>query len=421
MATRRDWWQLAQPRWSSLHTNSFYQIAASVSNAAFGFLFWTAAARFYQPQEVGLAAAALSAVQLLSVASLLGLDYALVRFLPSAHDAKGVVGSSLMMGMVAALILSLIFISGLGFWAPALLSLRQSPVFMVSLVIATAFTTVASLLASVFLARMNSGLIFVQSSIFGAARVLFVVALAAVPYAAQLIEAWTLALIVTVACGILLLLPRIGGQFGLQATIVKRVMSDMSHFALANYVFTVIWSAPGLVLPLIVINMVGREANAYFYVATHVSGLLVTVPLAVSLSLFADGSHDADHLVLRAIDSAKLIFFLLVPAIGFIFLFGQRILLMFGASYSKQGTEILWVLALGTLPLAINLVFFSVKRVQQSMGVVMGSAVWILLVTLSVSAALLPRMGLIGAGIGWSVAQGSLALLVLALYLFGRV
>lgn len=33
-----------------------YLMAANASNAVFGFLFWTASARLYEPKEVGLAA-----------------------------------------------------------------------------------------------------------------------------------------------------------------------------------------------------------------------------------------------------------------------------------------------------------------------------------------------------------------------------
>lgn len=42
-------------------------MAANVLNAGSGFLFWTAAARLYQVQEVGLAAATVSAVGLLAM------------------------------------------------------------------------------------------------------------------------------------------------------------------------------------------------------------------------------------------------------------------------------------------------------------------------------------------------------------------
>jgi len=38
----------------------------------------------------------------------------------------------------------------------------------------------------------------------------------------------------------------------------------MTHFAFANYVSTLLWDGPGLVLPLLVINLMGPAADAHF-------------------------------------------------------------------------------------------------------------------------------------------------------------
>lgn len=98
----------------------------------------------------------------------------------------------------------------------------------------------------------------------------------------------------------------------------------MAHFAFANYVSTVLWSAPAFLLPLLVINVLGREANAYFYIAFSISGLLAMIPMAVSLSVFAHGSHDERHLARHTLE---------------------------GARFAEQATRLLWVLALGALVL----------------------------------------------------------------------
>ncbi len=71
----------------------------------------------------------------------------------------------------------------------------------------------------------------------------------------------------------------------------------MTHFAFANYAAAVLWGAPASLLPLLVTNLAGPAAAAYFYVATAVSGLVAMIPWAVSASLFAHGSHDEQQLV----------------------------------------------------------------------------------------------------------------------------
>jgi O-antigen/teichoic acid export membrane protein len=100
---------------------------------------------------------------------------------------------------------------------------------------------------------------------------------------------------------------------------------------------------------------------------------------------------------------------LLVPAIATIFLLGGKILLLFGRAYSEAATQLLWLLSLATLPMALNLSYFSVRRVQHRMAEVVLGLGWILIVTLGFSAVLLPRTGLIGAGAVWLFAQTSVA------------
>jgi len=78
------------------------------------------------------------------------------------------------------------------------------------------------------------------------------------------------------------------------------------------------------------------------------------------------------------------------------------------------------VLALSTLPLAVNYLFFSVRRVQQRMAAVIAGTVWVLIVTLGLSVLLLPKVGLLGAGIAWFAAQTSLALVILGRFALNR-
>lgn len=407
---------------SSLYTNSFYLMAANAVNAAFGFVFWATAARLYHPQDVGLAAAAVSAVGLLSALSLLGLDYALIRFLPHSRDPLNTIGSSLAIGMGAALVLSSVFVGGLNIWAPALGVLRQSAVLVGSIIIATVCGAVTGLLSSLFLSKCQAGLSFAQASTFSVVKVAFVLILAATADAEGLIGAWAVGMLAAAACGIALLLPRVEGVQlrRLRLAVGRGEANDMVRFAFANYVTTVLWGAPAFLLPLLVVSVVGPETNAYFYVAFSVSGLLAMIPMAVSMSLFAHGSYDEGQLVQHTVDSLRLSLALLAPAVGVVLVFGGKILLLFGRPYSAQATDLLRLLAVSTLPMAANFLFFSVRRVQQRMGGVVVSTMWILGASLALSAVLLPRLGLVGVGVAWFVAHASAAAVIVARYLVSR-
>jgi O-antigen/teichoic acid export membrane protein len=397
-------------------------MGANVMNAAFGFIFWTAAARLYHPNDVGLAAAAVSAVGLLAMLSGLGLDYALVKFLPGTLRPQEIINSCLTIGSAVALLVAGAFLAGLGLWSPAMLPVRSNPVYAVSLVVAAAFMTACGYMAAIYLSRKNARLVFGQSLIFGAAMVGAAIAFAlAGAGAVGLLGAWVVGLFAAAGVGLAVFLPRLeGGGFRFRPAVTREVVNNMAHFASANYVSAVLWSAPASVLPIVVTNVAGAEANAYFYVAMSVGGLLAMVPTAVSMSLFAHGSRDETDLFQRAFESARFSLLLLAPAIVGIFLFGRKVLLIFGKAYSDAGTTLLWMLALSVLPLAVNYLFFSVRRVQQRMSGVIAGTVWVLIVTLGLSIILLPRIGLFGTGIAWFAAQTSLALVILARFALSR-
>jgi len=413
----------AVPAWRfPLYRDSFFLMAANVANAAFGFLFWTAAARLYQPQDVGFAAAVISAVGLLAMLSALGLDYALVRFLPKSPAPHSIINSSLTIASVGALALAAVFISGLGVWSPALLPIRASPALAGGVAAAVVLTAASGLMASTYLSRKRAGLVLAQSAVFGASKVAAAVFFGAVGFhALGLVGAWVIGLGSLAVAGAAFFLPQaLGGQYRFRPVVVREVVNGMAHFAFSNYVSAVLWSAPTLLLPILITNLSGPETNAYFYVTNSVSGLLVIIPTAISMSLFAHGSHDATDMARRGVEAAKVSLALLAPALVGVFVFGEKVLLIFGRAYSEEGTRLLWVMALSTMPLTVNFLYFSVRRVQQRMAGVVAGTVWVLVVTLGLTIILLPRVGLVGSGIAWFAAQTSLAAIILVRFAVDR-
>jgi O-antigen/teichoic acid export membrane protein len=407
---------------SSLHTESSFLIGANAINAAFGFLFWTAAARLYRPQDVGLAASAVAIVGLLAMLSGLGLDYALVRFLPGAARPREIINSCLTIGLAVALLAALTFLAGIRLWAPAMMPVRANPAYALILIVAAVSATLVGFMAAAYLSRKSARLVFGQSLVFGTVKVVAVLLFAvAGAGAVGLLGAWTVGLSAAVCVGLLSFLPFVEGTgFRFRPALAREVVNDMAHFASANYVSAVLWSAPMSLLPILVTNVAGAEANAYFYVATSVSGLLAMIPMAASMSLFAHGSRDATDLFRRALESTRFSLLLLAPGVVGFFLLGGRVLLLFGKAYSEAGTRLLWILALSAVPLTINYLYFGVRRVQQRMAGVVAGAVWVLIVTLGLSVVLLPKVGLLGAGIAWFAAQASLAGVVLVGFAVNR-
>jgi len=118
-----------------------------------------------------------------------------------------------------------------------------------------------------------------------------------------------------------------------------------------------------MVLPIMVVNFLGPVQNAYFYIAWMMAALLLAIPISVSQSLFAEGSHFNEKLRENVIKSVKFTFLLLVPAVILLILVGKWLLLAFGQGYSANALHLLWILAISSLPTGITNIYMSILRV----------------------------------------------------------
>ena len=364
-------------------------------------------------EGVGLASAAISAMALLALLSTLGLDYGLIRFLPNAGaKAKDMINSSFIIGGAVAIVLSLIFLAGLPFWSPALVSIREHTVFFAAFVIFIVATIFQTFARQTFVAKRRTEFALWQGLIFGLLRFIPLVALAPFFQTFGIFASWGIAVSIAMLFSIFFLLPKIQAGYRPLPAISKAAINEMLHFSFANYAANIFWAIPTCILPLMVVNILGAEQNAYFYIGWAVGSILFIIPVAASFSLFAEGSYNQEKLDEDVRRSLKLTLLIIIPAIIIIFFLGDKILLLFGTAYSENATRLLQILAISALPLSLNYIYFGVRRVEMKMKSVIAMSVSIAIATLVLSYILLPRIGIIGAGIAWLASQGIAALVV---------
>jgi O-antigen/teichoic acid export membrane protein len=136
-------------------------------------------------------------------------------------------------------------------------------------------------------------------------------------------------------------------------------------------------------------------------------GYLLTSDSAyLALSLFAEGSYDPG--ALRVLSRNAVAGALAVAAGGalFLLLLGDRLLLAFGRDYATEGVMLLRLVALAALPAAVVNVYLGALRVRRQVGELVIIAGAVAVTTVALSSALLPVMGLAGAGVGNGLGQG---------------
>ena len=158
-------------------------------------------------------------------------------------------------------------------------------------------------------------------------------------------------------------------------------------------------------------GLLGAEPNAYFYIGWTVGNVLYVTSMNISLALFAEGSTDEAKLGRDVKRSLILLVAIIVPAVLVLLVFPDKILVLFGQDYADSAARLIQVLAIAALPLIFNHVYFTFKRVRMGMGEVIVLNAVITAVTFGLAYWLLPRLGIVGAGVAYLAGQAVVALL----------
>ena len=397
---------------NSLYRNAFYLMLTGAVTSLLGFFFWMVVARFYSEAEVGYSSAIISAINLITLVSLVGLNFAIIRFLSAASRPRELINSSLTFCGLISLIAAAIFVAGIDVWSPALSFVKDNAIFFLAFVVVAMLTTVSRLTDSVFVAKRRAGFVLSRNAIFSLLKIPLPIALAFFLHTFGVVISWGVALAVALVFSLLLFLPRVEDGYKPIPTLNAGGTKDILRYSGGSYITSLLARLPIVILPLLVINLLGTEDNAYFYIAWMIAGLLTAIPRSVSRSLFAEGSHRQENIKEHVTRSIKLTFLLLVPAVVVLIIAAKWILLAFGESYSANALTLLFLLSISNLPRGINLVYVGLLRVQyrlKELVIIRGSTA-VAVVALSLLA--IPAYGIMGVGYVWLGVQVALSIVL---------
>ena len=406
--------KLKQVATTPLYSNAFYLMLNTTVMALCGFFFWMVVARFYTEAEVGFSSAIISAISLIAMISLVGLNTSLIRFLPHGDKPQQLINSCYSLSSLISLVVAAIFIAGLSFWSPALVFIKQNAVFIAAFIIFALLWTLSSLVDSTFIARRRAGFVLFKNTIYSVLKIPLPILFVLFFRTFGIVASWGIATAVAVAVALLLFLPKVQNDYKPVPTVKLGLIKDMWRYSAGNYLTNLLSASPGFILPLMVINLLGAEQNAYFYIAWMIASLLSAIPGAISQSLFAEGSHFEDKLRENVIKSLKFTFLLLVPAVIILILVGKWLLLAFGTGYSSNALKLLWILSLSSLPLAINHLYTSILRVEGRIKELIAIWGFIALSVLLASYLIMPATGIVSIGYAWLGARAIVAIYILA-------
>ena len=412
IATTRD--LLKKHITTPLYQNAYYLMISSALDSVLGFVFLIIAARLYSNEALGLGSAIIAALGLLTLLSELGLSIWLIRFLPGAgRKANDMLNTCITLSGTASIFISLIFLTGLGFWSPELLPVRQHPVFFTSFVIFAIVKALQPLVSSAFLAKRNTKFILFRSVIRNSLNVTLVGFFAFLFNSAfGIFASCFLGAAITMTISLAWFLPKVQAGYRPFPKIKREMLKKLWRYSTGNYVGQLLLQMTNFVLPLMVINVLDAERSAYFYVAWTIVTVLFVIPSSLFNSLFAEASIEEKSFRTNVIKSSRLMLLLALPIIILVIIIADWLLLLFGQTYSDNGTTLLRLAILSVIPWGINYLYISIARVRKSVGDVIKVAGASTIISLGLSYFLALKMSLVGVGIGYLAGQSIVAIAV---------
>lgn len=384
-------------------------------NAVLGFAFWVAAARLYPSAEVGVGSALISALLLVAGLGWMGLQYVLIRYLPTAgRAARRLVAASyavaIAIGVTASTVLLLLPTAG---------DLGLTPTVTTALLFggAASVWVVFSLQDAALIGLRRAAIVPVGNGAFGVLKLagIVIVALAGTggreaDWGAEAIAVtWVLAAAATaVVMHGTVLLPAMRALDGPADLPTRR---QLLRFGAAQHAAAVIAALPDWVVPLIVLSILGGVANARYYAAWTIAFAfrLVAVNLANAFTVQASLTV-ADRAAARS-ELLRLAPLAVIPLVA-LALFGADLLLgVFGADYGPGAAVLRWF-GLGLVPFAVVTFLTAGHRVEGRSRSAVVVALITATATLALDLALVPRLGIEATGMAWAAAWTVAAVVV---------
>ena len=402
--------QLADP----LTRNGYALIANSGATGALGLVYWLLMARLYPTAEVGRAAAVYAAMNLLAGFTAQNFNGALTRFIPQAGlQTRTFITRAYAVSAVASVGVSILFLLTASWWGSSYSQLRGpviGSIFVASVVVWAIFT----LQDSVLVGLRSASWVVLENGVFGVAKlVLLVLLVTALPHHLGIYVSWMLPVLVAVP----LINMLIFGTLVPSHTLLTQDFQPPSNrqigrFLAGDYSGALCLLATGSLVPVVVAANIDSRQTAYFYMAWIIASMIDMIGINMAMSLTVEGSFNAAALAVQCRKALRKMASILLPCAAVVVLAAPRILGLFGPGYAAQGTSVLQLLAVATIPRAATELYLGTLRAQSRTSLVALIQAVRAALMLGLAVVLTGAMGTVGAGVAVLATQTVIALLI---------
>jgi O-antigen/teichoic acid export membrane protein len=388
-------------RLPSFELNAVALMSATAITGVVGLAFWAVAARL-PPAEVGRASAVLSTATMLSQLSSSNVGVLFGRVLAAA----GVKSRSLVLsGYGIAVALSLVL--GAAFVLVIPNQLLTGTAERVTFPLIVALFSLFSLQDWVLTGIRKSVWVPVEQLFFAVGKLGLL--LLCLVWALQngIVLSWILPCLLAVLVVNAVLLGRTLPRRKAPA-IGATDMPDrrgLARIFVAEYATGAVMYVVPLALPLLVVAVLGTEANAYYALPWLISESLGLLIWNISSSYLVEAAHDSKRIAALMARTIRLIALVAVPGVAVAVLAAPWILSILGPEYAAQGSTVLRLMALAIPFSTVSTLYVAICRLRLQMARVVVIEAAIALLVIGLAIALIRPLGIAGVGLGYLIAE----------------
>ncbi len=327
-----------------LVSNSLYLLMNTVAMAALGLVFWLLCAKLYTPSQIGAGTTLISASGLIGLASLLGFNGTLVRYLPTSSRRDAHVNTGLLLTGAASIALSAVYVVAVPWFAPQLRFVHDSPWMALSFILLTAGTAMNQLTDAIFVAYRSARFnLYIDGGLQGVAKVVLAVVLQGVGAYGVFAAAGSAAALAVIASVVVLV--RLF-KYQPRWRVDRDVLTEVSRYTGGMYAASLLNLFPVMLVPIIVVDRLGTADAGYFYIAFMIANVVFTAAYSVTSSLFAETSYGERPKADLLRHAGRVLLVLLLPAAVLLIAAGRLILEFFGHKYGSHAGTALSLLGL---------------------------------------------------------------------------
>jgi O-antigen/teichoic acid export membrane protein len=382
-------------------------VSTSFLTSGLGFIYWAVSARLFPPSNIGEAATAIAAMNLIAPLTTLGFGTLLLAELPAmrarrpelvstAAVVSGIFGGGLALICTMVLPPGLLGLPGVGRDGGATLLFAAG----------VAAQGVGMLLDSALLSVAGGGPQFWRNATLAVAKLVLLVAFALTLSqhgSLSIYASWFLANVVSIVA-MTIWLARKRRVTLRRMWPTRSALQILRYVAAQHHVLNLALQVPYFAMPIVANVTLGSERAGYLYATWSVAGFVFVLPIALSTALFASGARDTSTFLMELRFSLRYSLAACVAANLVLLPLGGVVLHVFGSAYANNGHTTLLLLCLAGFGLIVKDHHVTIARVTGRVG---REAMWVWgltvceLVAATVGASL---NGLTGLGQGWLLA-----------------